>query len=94
MAREAIGKFTEARLQILDSMEAELPQSRKELNKNAPRIHVQIDPEKIGVLIDLGGKNIRFITETTGATLTSTTTTLVAARYTENQEALAGHPRD
>lgn len=91
IAREAIKQATEARLQILDSMEAELPQSRKELNKNAPRIHtMQIDPEKIGALIGPGGKNIRRITETTGANIDIDDDNTGRVRvYTENQEALA-----
>ena len=45
-----------------------LPAPRKDLSTYAPRIQtVQIDPEKIGLLIGPGGKTIRRITETTGA---------------------------
>jgi polyribonucleotide nucleotidyltransferase len=51
-------------------MEECLPSHRKELRDHAPRIEVvQIDPEKIGALIGPGGKNIRRITEVTGANL-------------------------
>ena len=51
-------------------MEDCLPTHRKELRDHAPRIEVvQIDPEKIGALIGPGGKNIRRITEVTGANL-------------------------
>src|SRR5258708_20155470 len=47
---------------------ASLPAPRKDLSKYAPRIQtIQIDPEKIGLLIGPGGKTIRRITETTGA---------------------------
>ena len=45
-----------------------LPAPRADLSKFAPRIQtIQIDPEKIGLLIGPGGKTIRRITETTGA---------------------------
>ena len=47
-----------------------MPSHRTELRDHAPRIEVvQIDPEKIGALIGPGGKNIRRITEVTGANL-------------------------
>src|SRR5690606_28341549 len=40
----------------------------KDLSAFAPRIQtIQIDPEKIGLLIGPGGKTIRRIVETTGA---------------------------
>lgn len=68
VAREAITQATQARYKILDVMAAELPEPRKEINPNAPRVHsLQINPEKIGALIGPGGKNIRRIQELTGA---------------------------
>ena len=90
IAKEAIKQATEARIQILDSMAEELPEYRKELNKNAPRIHsMQIDPDKIGALIGPGGKNIRRITETTGADIDIDDDNSGKVRvYTENEEAL------
>jgi len=70
IAKEAVKQVTEARMKILSSMEECLPTHRKELRDHAPRIEVvQIDPEKIGALIGPGGKNIRRITEVTGANL-------------------------
>ncbi len=70
IAKEAIQQVTEARMKILDKMEEALPSHRKELREHAPRIEtVQIDPEKIGALIGPGGKNIRRITEVTGANI-------------------------
>ena len=70
IAKEAVKQVTEARLKILESMDACLPTHRTELRDHAPRIEiVQIDPEKIGALIGPGGKNIRRITEVTGANL-------------------------
>ncbi len=57
-----------ARCQILDYMESVIPAPRDELSEHAPRIEqIQIDPDKIGELIGPGGKNIRRITEVSGA---------------------------
>ena len=70
IAKEAVKQVTAARMKILDSMEAALPSHRTELREHAPRIEtVKIDPEKIGALIGPGGKNIRRITEVTGANI-------------------------
>ena len=70
IAKEAVKQVTEARMKILDKMDECLPSHRKELREHAPRIEsVQIDPEKIGALIGPGGKNIRRITEVTGANI-------------------------
>jgi polyribonucleotide nucleotidyltransferase len=68
IAKEAIVQATEARHKIIDIMEATLAKPREDVNEYAPRVHsMKIDPEKIGLLIGPGGKNIRRITETTGA---------------------------
>jgi polyribonucleotide nucleotidyltransferase len=56
------------RHQILDVMHGIIAAPRTELAATAPRITtVRINPEKIGALIGPGGKNIRRITEVTGA---------------------------
>ncbi len=56
------------RMQILDVMQGIIAAPRAELSQYAPRITViKINPEKIGALIGPGGKNIRRITEATGA---------------------------
>ena len=71
IAKEAVKQVTEARMKILDAMDAGISTHRKQLREHAPRIEmVQIDPEKIGALIGPGGKNIRRITEVTAPTLT------------------------
>ncbi len=68
ITKEAIQRNGEARRKILDIMAEAMPASRTELREHAPRIHtVKIDPEKIGALIGPGGKNIRRITEISGA---------------------------
>jgi|TARA_E500000178_G_scaffold342652_1_gene388201 polyribonucleotide nucleotidyltransferase len=70
IAKEAVKQVTEARMKILGSMEEAMPSHRTQLREHAPRIEsVQIDPEKIGALIGPGGKNIRRITEVTGASI-------------------------
>ncbi len=65
------GAFEKARMarnRILDFMATVIQAPRPELSQYAPRIHVlKIDPEKIGELIGPGGKNIRRITELSGA---------------------------
>jgi len=68
IAKAAIYQARDARIEILRKMLAALPAPRKDLSKYAPRIQtIQINPEKIGLLIGPGGKTIRRITETTGA---------------------------
>jgi polyribonucleotide nucleotidyltransferase len=68
IAKTAIFQARDARIEILQTMLASLPAPRADLSKYAPRIQtIQIDPEKIGLLIGPGGKTIRRITETTGA---------------------------
>ncbi len=68
IAKTAIFQARDARIEILKVMLASLPAPRADLSQYAPRIQtIQIDPEKIGLLIGPGGKTIRRITETTGA---------------------------
>ncbi len=59
-----------ARLKILDVIEACIAKPRAEISPRAPRLDVvKINPEKIGALIGPGGKNIRSITDETGASI-------------------------
>ena len=68
IAKEAIALNRKALLDILEIMSGELAEPRPDLNEHAPRIHqLQIEPEKIGALIGPGGRNIRRITEVSGA---------------------------
>jgi polyribonucleotide nucleotidyltransferase len=68
IAKTAIHQAREARVEILKNMLGSIPAPRKDLSNYAPRIQtIQIDPEKIGLLIGPGGKTIRRIVETTGA---------------------------
>jgi polyribonucleotide nucleotidyltransferase len=60
----------EARLFVLDKMNASLAQPREQLSVYAPRIDiVKVNPEKIGELIGPGGKTIKKIIAQTGATI-------------------------
>ncbi|HAS82494.1 MAG TPA: polyribonucleotide nucleotidyltransferase [Verrucomicrobia bacterium] len=68
LVEKAFAMAKKARGQILDFMETVIPAPRAELSPYAPRIEtIMIDPEKIGELIGPGGKNIRGITERSGA---------------------------
>ena len=64
---EAVEQARVARLQIIEAMKQTLPAPRTELSKYAPRITtLKIDPDKIGLLIGPGGKNIKRIVEESG----------------------------
>ena len=68
IAVEAIRQNKEARTKILGVMAEALAEPNKELKEHAPRIKImQVDPEKIGMIIGPGGKNIRRMTEVSGA---------------------------
>ncbi len=63
---EALVQAEKARLEILDVIEAEIPEPRKELSPNAPQIlQMQILPEQIGGVIGSGGKVINGIKDDT-----------------------------
>ncbi|MBI3985981.1 MAG: polyribonucleotide nucleotidyltransferase [Lentisphaerae bacterium] len=64
----AFEKARIARLKILDFMGTIIAAPRADLSPFAPRVQaIKINPENIGDLIGPGGKNIRRITEITGA---------------------------
>ncbi|HUB67157.1 MAG TPA: polyribonucleotide nucleotidyltransferase [Candidatus Methylacidiphilales bacterium] len=66
--KEAVDQAREARGQILDFMQSIINAPRGELSQFAPRIEtIQINPEKIGLVIGPGGKNIKSIVAETGA---------------------------
>ncbi|EOH85403.1 polyribonucleotide nucleotidyltransferase [Enterococcus asini ATCC 700915] len=63
---EALSQAKKARFEILDQLESTLPAPRKELSPYAPKIEmIQIDPEKIKVVIGKGGDTINGIIEET-----------------------------
>ncbi|MFH1374092.1 MAG: polyribonucleotide nucleotidyltransferase [bacterium] len=66
--RQALDKARQARLKILENMNAAISKHRDQLSEFAPRIiTIKINPSKIGEVIGPGGKMIRSITEATGA---------------------------
>ena len=66
--RETLDQAREARLEILRAMLRSIKRPREEISPNAPRlIQIQINPEKIGLIIGPGGKTIRRLQEETGA---------------------------
>ncbi|MFP4137510.1 MAG: polyribonucleotide nucleotidyltransferase [Halomonas sp.] len=67
---QALQQALEARLHILEQMNAVIGQSRAEVSENAPSMAtIKIDPEKIRDVIGKGGATIRKICEDTGASI-------------------------
>jgi polyribonucleotide nucleotidyltransferase len=85
-----LAQSREARIDILRKMLTTIPRPRAETSKWAPRLYrTKIDPEKIGMLIGPGGKTIRSIQETTGASVDvdDDGTVIIAADNTESARA-------
>lgn len=67
LMNEAIYRTRDARMKVLDVMDACMSGPRQEMSKYAPRIEtLKINPDKIGMLIGPGGKNIKAIVAETG----------------------------
>ncbi|MBU0687201.1 MAG: polyribonucleotide nucleotidyltransferase [Candidatus Margulisbacteria bacterium] len=67
IVKKALDQAKDTRLKILKEMAKVIGKPREELSKYAPRItSIQINPEKIGLVIGPGGKNIKKIVEETG----------------------------
>ena len=57
--KEALAQAKKARMQILDVMEAQIPEPRKEVSKYAPKTEIfKINPDKIKDVIGRGGEMI------------------------------------
>ena len=68
LMNEAIDQAKMTHGQILDFMQTVIDGPRTEMSQYAPRIEtIQINPEKIGLVIGPGGKNIKSIVAETGA---------------------------
>jgi len=68
--KATLAQSREARLEILRNILSAIRRPREEPSAWAPRlIRTHINPEKIGLLIGPGGKTIRAIQESTGATI-------------------------
>ncbi len=58
--REALAQARQARLHILDNMEAAIPAPRADISPYAPRMFsMRVDPTQIGLVIGPGGRTIR-----------------------------------
>jgi polyribonucleotide nucleotidyltransferase len=65
---KALEQAKKGRFEILDKMDKVISHGRDDLSANAPRLlTIKIDKDKIGELIGPGGKNIKMLTEKTGA---------------------------
>ncbi len=65
---EAIIRAKNARMKVLDVMDAAISAPRERVKENAPRIEtIKIDPDKIGAIIGTGGKTIKGIQAESGA---------------------------
>jgi polyribonucleotide nucleotidyltransferase len=68
MMNDAIDQAREARMHILEFMQKVLAAPKSQMSQYAPRIEMmKINPEKIGLVIGPGGKNIKSIVAETGA---------------------------
>jgi len=64
---EAFEKAKQARLEILEVIEAEIKAPRPDISPNAPKIlTLKIKPDQIGLVIGTGGKTINEIRDNTG----------------------------
>jgi len=69
--KEALTRAKTARLQILETITAEISNPRESISANAPQILVtKINKDQIGMIIGPGGKNINAIREETGTEIT------------------------
>jgi polyribonucleotide nucleotidyltransferase len=68
--RATLTQSREARIEILRKMLSTIARPKEDISASAPRLlRTHIPPDKIGALIGPGGKNIRGIQESTGATI-------------------------
>lgn len=86
---EALEAAKKARLLILDNIEAEIPAPREELNAYAPKIEsMNINPDKIKVVIGKGGETINKIIDETEVKIDINDEGLVSI-YGEDAEMIA-----
>ncbi|MGM0644960.1 MAG: S1 RNA-binding domain-containing protein, partial [Thermodesulfobacteriota bacterium] len=86
--KQALNQALQARLHILDKMNEVLPAARAELSEHAPQLEiVEVDTERIKDVIGPGGKNIKAITQATGASIDIEDTGRISV-FAPNQQAL------
>jgi polyribonucleotide nucleotidyltransferase len=90
--RATLTQSRDARIEILRAMLSTISRPRPNTAETAPRlVRTKIDPEKIGLLIGPGGKNIRGIQEDHGVTIDveeDGTVTIAGENETSVKEAL------
>ncbi len=70
MLRDTLKQAKEAREKIIEKIKTAIPGPRKSISKYAPKIEmINIDPDKIGLVIGAGGKTINSIIEDTGVSI-------------------------
>jgi len=68
IVKQTFKQSKDARLKVLEKMAEAISEPRKEMAEHAPRVvQVKVPKDKIGEIIGPGGKNIREISERTGA---------------------------
>ena len=88
LLEEALDQARTGRIHILKEMLSAIDRPRGDYSEHAPRVElVQIKPDKIGMLIGPGGKNIRRIQEETGATIQVTDDGVVKIYASEKEGA-------
>jgi polyribonucleotide nucleotidyltransferase len=92
--RETLDQAHEARMEILRSMLRSIKRPRDEISANAPRlIQIQINPEKIGLVIGPGGKTIRRLQDETGAKIDIEDSGIVTVSSLDAEGALAARDK-
>lgn len=87
--RDALTQAKEGRLHILRELAKVIENPRPEISVYAPKVlHIKINPEKIGLIIGPGGKNIKKIQEETTAKIEieDDGTVIISAALTESAQ--------
>ena len=88
---DALAQAHEGRMHIMNEMLAEIPTPREEMSAFAPRIiSMQVNPDKIRVIIGSGGKTINRIIDETGVKIDIDETGLVYIAAPDMASAEAG----
>ena len=92
--RDAMAKSRKARLEIIEKMKEVLPGPKEDVSDYAPKVtSIKIPARKIGELIGPGGKNIKEITEETGAQVDVSDDGLVSIYAADKESAQAALAR-
>jgi len=87
--RDALTQAKEGRLHILQELAKVIENPRPDISVYAPKVvHIKINPEKIGLIIGPGGKNIKKIQEETTAKIEieDDGTVIISAALTESAQ--------